>query len=396
MNTIELTKGVDLHILPTEKFQTITLCILLRTPLDKSTVTANSLLAKSILNGCGKYKTRQQIEIQLEEINSIISSEILKKGEEHIIELYCKTTPTYIEELIELAGNILLKPLFNNIESSKQDLESTINALINDKRMYSAEKCIEYMCENEAYGINGDGYIEDINNVAIHNHYNNVISNAKIDIIAIGNINIGEITDNILKYIPLSPRNTILEPCNYLYYPTTEKDISEEMDITQGKLCMGFRMNINPTSHNWYKAIVANELFGGSASSALFMEARESQNLCYYISSKLLRFKSLMLIEAGIDSENKDKVVDIIKNAFNSISEDNIEIAKENIINSYKMAQDKAERIMDMILGGLIVGAAQTYENAINEIKSVTTIKDTFEDSHLDTIFMLCKENSND
>ena len=396
MYTTELTKGVNIHILPTEKFQTITLCILLRTPLKREIVTANSLLSRTILNGCAKYKTKRAIEIRLEEINSTISSNVLKKGEEHIIELFCKTTPTYLEDAIELLGNILLKPLFNNIDSSINDLECTINSLINDKRSYALEKCIESMCEKEPYGINGDGYIEDIKNISIHSHYNYVIDNAKIDIIAIGSIENEEIIEYINKYIHLFSRNTELEPCNYLYYPTTEKNIDEHMEITQGKLCVGIRMNINPTGDDWYKAIVANELFGGSASSALFMQARESESLCYYISSKLLRFKSLMMIEAGIDSKNKEKVIKIINSAFNNISEENIEIAKENIINGYKIAQDKPERIMDSILGGLIIGKEQSIESAIEGIKKVNTINGIFKDSQLDTIFMLSKEDNND
>lgn len=389
MYTSEITKGINLHIFSTEKFQTVNLCLLLRTPLDRTTVTANSLLAKSILNGCSKYKTKRAIEIRLEEINASISSNVLKKGEEHIIQMYCKCTPTYVEETIELLGDILFKPLFNNMDTSKSDLESTINSLINDKRSYALEKCIEAMCEKEPYGINGDGYIEDINNVSIHSHYTNVIENAKVEIIAIGNINETELTEYLKKYIPLSPRDTHLEPCNYLYYPSSERQLSENMDITQGKLCVGLRMNINPVGEDWYRAIVANELFGGSASSALFMEARESESLCYYISSKLLRFKSLMIIEAGIDSENRDKVIEIIRSAFKNISEDNIEIAKQNIINGYRTAQDKPERIMDALLGGLIAGKVMSFDDIIKEISGVTTIKDVFHDSYLDTVYML-------
>lgn len=392
MYTTEFTKGVNIHILPTEKFQSVTLCILLRTPLDKSTVTANALLSRALLNGCSDYKTRRLIEIRLEEIEASLSSNIIKKGEEHIIELFAKCSPTYIEETIELLSSILLNPNFNNLDSSKNDLENTINSLMNNKRSYALEKCIEIMCEKEPYGINGDGYIEDINNVDINAHYNNVITNAKIEIIAIGNIDCGEIINLFEKYIPLSPRETSFEPCNYLYYPTAEKNVDENMDITQGKLCVGLRMNIDPVSHNWYKAIVANELFGGSASSALFMEARESESLCYYISSKLLRFKSLMIIEAGIDSENKDKVVDIIKSAFSNISEDNIDIAKQNIINGYRISQDKPERIMDAVLGGIIAGKYVDFEEISREIDSVSTIKDVFKESYLDTIFMLSRE----
>lgn len=396
MYTSEITNGVDLHILSTEKFPAISLCILLRTPLKRETVTGNAMISKAILNGCKGYNSRRLIETRLEEINTVISSEILKKGEEHIIELFCKTTNTYLEDAFELIGNILLFPQFNNIDSVIQETENAINITINNKRNYAVEKCIELMCEKEPYGINGNGYIEDIRNVDLESHYCNVIENSKIDIIAVGNINIDEIREYINKYIPLSPRDAKLEPCNYMYYPADEKSITENMDITQGKLCIGIRMNINPIGNDWYKAIIANELFGGSASSALFMEARESKSLCYYISSRLLRFKSIMLIEAGIDSENKDKVIEIVKNAFKNIAEDNIETAKNNIITGYKMAQDKPERIMDNILGGLISGKKQSINEAINEIEKINTVENIFNDSIIDTVFMLRREDTND
>ena len=396
MYTAEIVNGVNFYGICTDKFPTVSLCVLLRTPIKRETVTGNAMIAKGILNGCKNYKSRRLIECKSEEINTSISANILKKGEEHIIETMCKTTDTYIEEAIELLGNILMEPEFNNMDTVILETENAINLIINNKRTYTVEKCIEIMCEKEPYGINGDGYIEDIRNVDIHAHYKNAIDNSKIDIIAIGNFNFEDIKDYIKKYIPFKERDIIIDPCNYMYYPSEPKNITENMDITQGKLCIGIRLNISPVGSNWYKAIVANELFGGSASSALFMEARESQSLCYYISSKLLRFKSIMLIEAGIDSKNKDKVIEIVEKAFKNISDDNIEIAKNNIITGYKMSQDKPERIMDNILGGLIAGCNKTIDEAINDIEKIDSISGIFDDSIIDTIFMLQKEDIND
>lgn len=396
MYTAEIVNGVDFYGIYTDKFPTVSLCVLLRTPIKRETVTGNAMVAKGILNGCKDYKSRKLIECKLEEINTSISANILKKGEEHIIELMCKTTDTYVEDAVEILGKILLEPEFNNMDTVILETENAINLSINNKRTYTLEKCIETMCEKEPYGINGDGYIEDIRNVDIHTHYSNTINNSKVDIIAIGNTDPNEIKDYVKKYIQVKPRNIVLDPCNYMYYPPEPKNITESMDITQGKLCIGIRLNINPVGSNWYKAIVANELFGGSASSALFMEARESQSLCYYISSKLLRFKSIMLIEAGIDSENKNKVIEIVEKAFKNISDDNIEIAKNNIITGYKMSQDKPERIMDNILGGLIAGCNKTINDAIKDIEKIDSIKGIFNDSIIDTIFMLKKEDIND
>ncbi len=394
MYTSRLNKGADIHIFSTDKFESVTMCILLRLPLKRETATANALLASAFMQGCAGYKTRRRIESRLEDIQSVLSSNILKKGEEHIIQLFVRTLPEYFGEASRLAGDVLLRPLFNNEEACRRELEAAINSLVNDKRRYAFEKCIENMCENEAYGISGDGYIRDINSVSLHMHYNYVMQNAKTDIIVVGNIDRDRAEECIRRNIPLDGNDASLEPCNYLYYPPSIKEITEEMDITQGKLCVGCRLNIDPSSGDWYKAIVANELFGGSASSALFNEAREKDSLCYYISSKLLRFKSIMMIEAGIDSENRDKTLDIITSAMHDLSAENIENAKKNITDSYKTAQDKPESIMDSFLGSLIAGRASSLDEAIKNINNVNDIDGVFDDCHIDTVFMLSEGGS--
>ena len=395
MYTINLTEGVDLHIVKTDKFNTITFCFLLRTPLKFSTATSNALIAKSILNGTSNFKNQHKLEIHLENIDTIISSEILKKGEEHIVELYVKTTKNYLEEAVKTLGDIVLNPLFNNIDSAKIALKNTILSQYNNKRVYALNKFIENMCKEEAYSINGDGYVEDIEKISPHKYYKELLLCSKIDIIALGNIDEVLFTNYIKKHIPLSPRKITLTPCEYIYTPEKIKNINENIDITQAKLCIGFRANVDPISNDWYKLVLANELFGGSANSAIFMEARESQSLCYYISSKLLRYKSIMVVEAGIDHKNKDKVVNIIKKAISNISEDNLEIAKTNIINSYKMAQDEPERIIDLVLGGLIAGQITSFEEAIENIKSIKSTDNILQNCKLDTIYMLGKEDIN-
>ncbi len=389
MYTSELKKGVNLHIFSTDKFQSITMCILLRLPLKRETSTANALLASAFMQGCAEYKTRRHIERRLEDIQSVLSFNILKKGEEHIIQLFVRTLPEYFDKAAELAGDILLRPLFNNEEACRRELEATISSLVNDKRRYAFEKCIENMCENEAYGISGDGYIHDINSASLHMHYNYVMQNAKTDIMIVGNINEHKAEECIRHSIPLEGTDASFEPCNYLYYPPSIKEITEEMDITQGKLCVGLRLNTDPSGDDWYKAVVANELFGGGASSALFNKVREEDSLCYYITSKLLRFKSIMVIEAGIDSKNRDKVLDIIMSAMQNVSDEGIENAKKSITDSCKIAEDKPESIMDSFLGSLIAGRAMTLGETAEKISNVGDIDGVFDDCHIDTVFML-------
>lgn len=389
MYTKKLYDGVDIHVIEDKKFAVESICLLFRLPLKKEWVTGDSLVATMLMQGCKKYPSSQEIELRLEEICSSMSSNVVKKGEEHIVELFCKTVPEFVEEVAELMGDIIDAPLFNNRASAEKELESIIKDRINDKRTYALESCIETMCEREPFGINGDGYIEDIKNVDIREHYKHIYENAKVDVIAVGPVATGDMTALMAKALHLMPRHPVIEPCNYMYYPSDQKNVDVDMDITQGKLCVGIRLNIDPTSSQWYRAVVANELFGGSASSALFNNAREAQSLCYYISSRLFRFKSIMIIEAGIDSENKDKVLDIINESFNNISEDGMKSAIKSLVDSTKSLSDRAESLMDRVLGGLLSGKAESTSDVISALEAVDTIKNVFDESIIDTVFML-------
>ena len=74
------------------------------------------------------------------------------------------------------------------------------------------------------------------------------------------------------------------------------------MDVTQGKLAMGFRTGGVTCWEEDYPAMaMCNAVFGGTTLSKLFMNVREKLSLCYYASSTLEKMKGLMLVSSGIE-----------------------------------------------------------------------------------------------
>ena len=58
---------------------------------------------------------------------------------------------------------------------------------------------------------------------------------------------------------------------------------------------------------------IFNSIFGGNnLTSKLYTNVREKNSLCYVINSYFIKFGSLMIVRAGIDSSNKDKSVELI------------------------------------------------------------------------------------
>ncbi|MCD7777586.1 MAG: insulinase family protein, partial [Clostridiales bacterium] len=165
--------------------------------------------------------------------------------------------------------------------------------------------------------------------------------------------------------------------------------ITEKMDITQGKLCMGIR-----TKTDYYALLTANEIFGGGANSRLFMKAREEKSLCYYISSNVVRCNGAVIVQSGISSENVRRVNDIISEElknFEKVTEKEIENAKESIIKRYTAAEDNLSTLSDFCLSGAIYNGAASPREAAKKIKAADSdeIRNAFADAYIDTVYFL-------
>lgn len=83
-----IDNGINIKVINTNKFKTICIAFLLRQSLDRDYATYNAILSKILTMGCKKYKTIKDISIQTEEMyGSYIHSDILKKGDNQIIEI---------------------------------------------------------------------------------------------------------------------------------------------------------------------------------------------------------------------------------------------------------------------------------------------------------------------
>src|SRR5690554_3898573 len=108
--------------------------------------------------------------------------------------------------------------------------------------------------------------------------------------------------------LKISPDNAILVEDNLKeVIPSEIKEMEEEMDVNQGKLTLGYRTNVHYYDPLYPALMVYSSILGGGAHSKLFINVREKNSLCYYIFSRLEKYKSLMLISSGIEIQNFEK-----------------------------------------------------------------------------------------
>ena len=94
------------------------------------------------------------------------------------------------------------------------------------------------------------------------------------------------------------------------------------MEVTQGKLVIG--MNVLSQKENLsYITMVYNTILGVGANSKLFQNVREKVSLAYTCSSNYIKRKQVVFVRAGIEIQNYEKALEIIKKQLEDMKNGN-------------------------------------------------------------------------
>ena len=415
-----INDNITLHYIPMEKLKTTAVGVYIHRKITNEEVSLNALLPYVLKSGCSLCRSTTEIAHYLENLyGADLGAGILKKGEDQIIyfdaetisDKYAANGEELLKGLLKLLISIIFEPLCDGngfkkefVELEKKNAIDRIEGVINDKRTYAQLRCIEEMCKGEPFGIYKLGKIEDIEKItpeSLYTHYKKIITSSAIDIFVCGDADIKQIIDE-LKKINLHFEKAKI-PENSLHQSNGEiKRITDKMEITQGKLCMGFKTNTPGTGKECAALTVANSIFGSGAHSKLFNNVREKLSLCYYASSGLDIFKGLLLVNAGIEFKNFQKAYDeilvqleAVKNG--DISDFEFESSISALENSYRSAYDDPRFMQNIQIGEIILGTNYSVDDHIKMIKSVTRedVIAAMKKVELDTVYFLTGKEDN-
>lgn len=414
---IKLGQGIHLNLIKSEKFKANILSYYFIRPLERDQVTKNALIPLVLKRGTKKFETSLDIQKRLEDLyGADFGVSVNKKGERHVLRFSMEWAGDYFSdnqatfEVIDMLNELIYDPnssgsSFNKkyVDQEKKNLRNTIESKINNKRSYAINRCIEEMCKTEKYGIYQLGYVEDLDDIdetSLYEHYKDILETSPIEIFYVGKYD-----DEIVEYIKdlnKHPRKDILEiPRESILEKRANKNmINERMDVNQGKLVMGFRVGI-PFENELYSALlVANDIFGGGPNSKLFMNVREKESLAYYSGSSVLKYKSIMLVDSGIDFINYDKAVDIINDQLElmkdgNFSDEEINISKKSIKTSMDSIRDSLFYISEFFFSQTLSNDYRSLDQVITDIEKVDKgeIIEASNQITLDTIYFMNKKN---
>lgn len=310
----------------TGRFKTGRISVSAALPMNDKAA-ANSLLIYLLKRSCKEYPDFSLLNGKLDELyGASVSAGVTKIGEAQVLSLsmtclddrFALTDESIAEQCAQLLASMLFKPNCkcgsfgaDNLAMEKRLLIQRIEEELNDKRTYAFNKCIEYMCANEAYGRDKYGTIEEIQAVKMADVYaawKDMLSTAIFQITVSGSADVDKIANIFEKNFKKIERNPVMPETVFILRGGHFNRYEETFPVNQGKLVIGFRAGMQHSRDNIFAITVMNDIFGMGTYSKLFMNVREKLSLAYYCWSRLVASKGIVLVEGGIDTDKEKKV----------------------------------------------------------------------------------------
>ena len=412
--TITVAEGVHLHVIPMEKFKTVSAAVLIRQPLARETATKTALIPHILQRGSAKYPTITDVCAKTETLyGSVFDIQTVKKGEQQMIQFVMEflneqnAGAGLLDACFDFLAEMMTRPLVCDggfdkayTESEKENLGHSIDSRMNNKGEYAKGRLLEIMCKNEPFGVYGDGNKEDLpalNEKNTYAHYAHKLETAPIDFIVLGNVDEAMLENSIKQRFDFQRGPVADLPLPVpLYAPREGRLVEEEMGLTQGKICMGLRSGIDPTGDDFYRLLFMNEVFGGGANGKLFRNIREKESLCYYVHSFVYRFKGIMLVQSGVDAANFTRVRELIEHELDQvktgkISDAEMDSARKSLIKKYSAVKDYPGSFMDFYLSQHMLNEKIDLDDAIAKIERVNKqdVQESAARLYVDTVYCL-------
>ena len=394
--TIELLSGVTLRCHPDHRFKQGCLSFSLIRPMCAEEAALNALVPAVLLRGTKKHPDLRAITLKLDDLyGASMGTQVRRVGDYQTMGLYCAfledrfamTGDQILAPMVDFLREVLLEPVLEDgvfaksfVESEKKNLIATIESELNDKRSYAMGKMLRTMCKADTFGIPRLGDKEAVAAItpkSAWEHYQKCLRESRVDIFYVGSAPAEQVAKLLMPlfegidrdYVNLAPQTPFCDAGG--------EDLTEQMDVTQGKLCMGYVTPVTNRDEGFVATPVMNTIFGAGMTSKLFMNVREKMSLCYAIGSGYYGTKGIVTVSAGIDFDKEQLVrqeigrqLDALRNG--DISEGEMLSAKEALLSSLRGTHDSPGSIEGYYATSALSGMNMTPEVYMDAVRAVT------------------------
>ncbi|TFE24369.1 EF-P 5-aminopentanol modification-associated protein YfmF [Cohnella luojiensis] len=405
-----------LHVLPTKRFKTFALSLFAGVPLSEDRVTPVALTPFVLRRGTRSYPETISFRERLDDLYGAgFGFDLYKRGDHQIVQFrldiindrFVSVTESLLGEALTFLGEVLTAPALDGdqfrskyVEAEKTTISKRIDAIINDKIRYAAERCVEEMCKDEPYRLPALGRKDQLATISadtLYEAYRKWLEEASFDLYVSGDTSLEEVQALVEKSfnLPGGRPSTYTKP-NLRGARSEVQTIVEKLDVGQGKLNMGLRAGATYGSEQYAALLVYNGLLGGFPHSKLFINVREKASLAYYASSRLDGHKGILTLQSGVEIANYERAVKIIREQIEAMKAgdfamEDLQRTQAMIIGQLREIQDSAFERISFDFSNVLSGVERTGESFIAEIQAVTPERITAvaQGVELDTIYFL-------
>lgn len=405
-----------LHVLPTKRFKTFALSLFAGVPLSEDRVTPVALTPFVLRRGTRSYPETISFRERLDDLYGAgFGFDLYKRGDHQIVQFrldiindrFVSVTESLLGEALSFLGEVLTAPALDGdqfrskyVEAEKTTVSKRIDAIINDKIRYAAERCVEEMCKDEPYRLPALGRKDQLAALSadtLYQAYRKWLEEASFDLYVSGDTSLEEVQKLVEKSfnLPDGRPSTYTKP-DLIAARSEVQTIVEKLDVGQGKLNMGLRAGETYGSEQYAALLVYNGLLGGFPHSKLFINVREKASLAYYASSRLDGHKGILTLQSGVEIANYERAVKIIREQIEAMKAgdfamDDLQRTQAMIVGQLREIQDSAFERISFDFSNVLSGVERTGESFIAEIQAVTPERVTAvaQGVALDTIYFL-------
>ena len=396
IQTTTISPGVTLRYVRDTRFKQGCFSFQLVRPMGKEEAAKNALLPAVLLRGTRSCPDLRAVTQRLDELYGAAVSPLVRRvGDYQTTGLYCG----FMDDRFALPGDRVLEPMLDFlrellldsplekgcflsdvVESEKKNLISTIESDRNDKRVYAIQQLLRAMCAGDSFGIPRLGEIEDVAAITpegLTAHYREILRTSPMELLYVGSAPQEQVIAAIRPLLEALERNPMPLPPQTAFMPGQGRDISEALDVAQGKLCMGFTTPVTNRCEELPAMQMFNVIFGGGMTSKLFQNVREKMSLCYSIDASYYGAKGILLVNAGIDFDKEAVTRQEILRQLEAcrrgeISEAEMTAARQALLSSLRSVPDSPGSIENFTSTAALSGLIYSREGYMEALEQVT------------------------
>ncbi|MCT6822771.1 MAG: insulinase family protein [Apilactobacillus sp.] len=395
---IAINDGVELNVIPEDKFKTISFTVDLIAENEKENLAKRAVLAELMEISNEDYSTQSKLARKLSSMyGATFGTNVLRYGNLSVLRIslsipnpkFFDSSENILNEAIEFLKGVLFHPLVSDgsydektFELQRKNMKKYVSSIADNKRFFASTKLKELFFKNDInrgiflYGREDD--YDDISAKEEYDYYQEVMANDNVKISVIGDVNESNMLD-LFKSFEFGQKSSIRRIISLSDFAVNKEVevVKKQINSSQSYLNMGYRLPVFYDDDEFMAAVLFNAVFGGTPQSKLFKNVREKNSLAYSASSSYSSINGFLMVSTGINARNYQKVIDIVEEQLNEMINGNIDLdtlnsIKAEMINAKKSVLDSPRQSIEQEFTNTLLNRKVSFAEWEQSVLSVS------------------------